>query len=652
MSNEAVEVRTQLAIVGIEEIKQQLKQVSGRFNETDKSQQVAQKGMGDWIQKAHALTGVLGTNLSDVAGRIRATGEEFIRAGSAAESGDQAVGALIASAQGRDADAAIETAAMLGDRLDEIAIKAGVSGDALGEAYQVVLERTGATENGLVRATEQIDAMAIVAGKLGKDVGAIAGEFAFMQEGTVKVKGQLFQLLQPTGIFGKDVKKAAEHWASLTEESRSQQLAYGLEQLASKMQKLPPTFAQTEASFANVMRIGREKIGEPLIKELNPALAEVVEMLREQEPVIEEFGTIIAKEVGQGVRDGGKMLKEALSWLREHKSEIADDLRAAAQAIRSAVGFVVDNRGIIATAFAAKAAAPVLQAGAGAVSGVASAGAAGILPGLAGAAGAAASLGLLAAAIAALGAIAYAEYQLIDGLKERWDDQTDSLRRLYEMAERGDVESVENAVVTMHDLKRAAGELTPELQRQYDVAIALAYATRERVAEEGRSGDILRTAIGRQINILRDVAVAAETQGISQAQQVSNSAAVLVSSYEIAIRSGNTAMATLAAQTIAGNEAVKMAFLKSATDIEGGFGQMADLLLAGGGQFAGFAAQLKGKGATPPPPKVVMNGGQTFKIQQDFRNQDPDRIAVVFKRDLGRAVERRTGGRFAGPFGY
>jgi hypothetical protein len=77
---------------------------------------------------------------------------------------------------------------------------------------------------------------------------------------------------------------------------------------------------------------------------------------------------------------------------------------------------------------------------------------------------------------------------------------------------------------------------------------------------------------------------------------------------------------------------------------------MAELLLGAGPQFAGFAGQLKGKTAAPPAPKISMPGAK-ITVNQNFRQQDPDRVAVVFKRDLARTVERRTSARYSGIFG-
>jgi hypothetical protein len=102
------------------------------------------------------------------------------------------------------------------------------------------------------------------------------------------------------------------------------------------------------------------------------------------------------------------------------------------------------------------------------------------------------------------------------------------------------------------------------------------------------------------------------------------------------------------------SEGLRNAFLAGADLTAEGFEALAKLVEGGSKDFAdmlrGRAAE-KGGGATPAAPKIVMNGGQTFKVQQDFRDQDPDRVALVFERDIGRLVERKLGAGTGGAFG-
>ena len=79
-----------------------------------------------------------------------------------------------------------------------------------------------------------------------------------------------------------------------------------------------------------------------------------------------------------------------------------------------------------------------------------------------------------------------------------------------------------------------------------------------------------------------------------------------------------------------------------------------------------LAAKLKGAreamGLPPPgvttptdhkPPAPVVNmPGAHITIKQDFRDQDPDRVALVFQRDLMRAATATRQSKLAGVFGF
>jgi hypothetical protein len=84
-------------------------------------------------------------------------------------------------------------------------------------------------------------------------------------------------------------------------------------------------------------------------------------------------------------------------------------------------------------------------------------------------------------------------------------------------------------------------------------------------------------------------------------------------------------------------------FLKLAGLVEGSSKEFAEALRARGAEKSG--------GAKPPPPVINMTGGQTFKIQQDFRDQDPDRVAIALEDGVGRLVTRRVAASTSSPFG-
>lgn len=654
--SEKVEIRTELILAGVEKNNRDLAEMKAKFDQTSKGAEQARSSFGEWAATASHLANVVGMNLTSIIAKVREVGAEYLAAGADAESGDHGVAALIATAQGSKFDDAIEKAGMYGDALDEIAVRAGVSGNAVGGAFQAMLEVTGATEQGIARAADQVSDLAVVSAKLGKDTEGLAREYSFMGEGVLKTKGQLFQLLQTTGIFGKDTKKAAEGWATLTESKRAELLQQGLGQLAARMREMPPTFKQAEASFDNMIRVGKEEFAQPLVEALTPAIEDATRELVKMRPEMAALGREVAHELAPDIRTGAHAVRDALGWVRDHKAEIAADLKAAAQHVRDAIGFVLAHKEEIALAFGAKAAMPLLKPAYGVASDVAKAGSTGAGGGVLGyatkgVAGATASLAAFTAAIVSVGVAADQAQKLARELADAEDTRLGGLRRLQELSESGDIEATESAARSMQEIDDAAGRLTPELSRFYDSMVAGARKVHEvdamqsehlkRQIEIGAKGsnnaDAMRAPGGK---------VSEDLQGYAQAQEW-----ILLNAYNQAMQAGNKQMALLAAQTIASGALVGDAFLKTAKDVEGGFGAMAELLEASGGQFAGFASKLKDKGGVPAAPKIVMTGGQTFNLKQDFRDKDPDKIAVVFRRDVGRVIERRASARYSGPFG-
>ena len=108
--SEKVEIRTELILAGVEKNNRDLAELKTKFLQGDQAREKAQKGFGEWAATASHLSQVLGVSLSTVAAKFREMGAELVGAGASAESGDQAVAALIATAQGAKVNDAIEQA--------------------------------------------------------------------------------------------------------------------------------------------------------------------------------------------------------------------------------------------------------------------------------------------------------------------------------------------------------------------------------------------------------------------------------------------------------------------------------------------------------------------------------------------------------------
>jgi len=123
--------------------------------------------------------------------------------------------------------------------------------------------------------------------------------------------------------------------------------------------------------------------------------------------------------------------------------------------------------------------------------------------------------------------------------------------------------------------------------------------------------------------------------------------------YNQAALAHNDGQVQYMAKVLAGNKELQKALIDGGDDIVGGLrGLMMKVASAGDPDaLAKYNAAAKAAlGTKPVAPQINFNGA-TFNIKQDFRDQDPDRVAIVFRSDIMRAAQYRTSSALSQPFG-
>lgn len=596
----------------------------------------------------------IGDKISQMATEVWELGKSFAEAAIEGQRGDKAIAGLIATAQGTEWAGAVSAAQALGDELDEIGNRANQNKDDVANAFQTMIEISGATEGGIKKAKEQTESLAVIANTLGKSTADIAKEFSFMGEGVVKTKGQLFQLLESTGIFGKNSKEAAKYWASLTEESRLEQLAYGLDQVAGKLGDSEPVIGDYLTTIDNLFGMAKEKLGEPIINEMKPALIDLINRLKVAMPAIEKFGVVLGKEIGKWVLEATKQIEEGFKYVETHAEEIKNAIADGYKTAKEVVQFILDHKEEIAIAFGAKAAMPLLQGGASAAGSLLDVSAKGIGP-IAGTGGGvvagAATMVAFGAAVAAFALVVDQWGDLMAQSRGGISDSAQNLtaRRQYfeRMASAPQIEAMDQSGIKefervreayvknaeeMGENARAAGELA-------DRAWAAHRAVRDMVGPVEEAQKMFD-----QFAKARSAGVIPDEQSIATADALIGQVGA---SFTKAMQMQNTGAQQYIANLLAKSEGLQGAFLASANLTSEGFEALASMVEGQSKEFAellrGRASEGKGKAATPAAPKVVMTGGQTFNVKQDFRDQDPDRVAIMFEKGIGQSIERKIG---------
>lgn len=636
-----------------------LDRIKSGFTELYSSEKQAQGGMDVLKQSIATMTGVY---LPQLTRATFAWGKSIIDAAAGGYADDAAVAGLIAAVQDVPWEEATERAAGYGDELDRLAVTNGVAVEAMGTGFQRLLEIHGATAEGVARSRNEISSLAAISSKLNIPLEVATQEIAFMGEGMLKAKGRMTQLLQATGTFGDGpLKKVAEGWAKLTDEKRMELLSAGLERAGQTMAAMPDTFESLTTSLENIYKISKEKIGEKLVDALTPHLRDLVKFLDKNGDAVERFAASMAKDVAEGAVEAAKIAKDAWQYLVENKDEIKQGIIDAFAYAKQVVEFILAHKEALAIAFGAKTLGPtalgLLKPGANLLGSVYKTGAAGIgadglgAARLAGAAGGAVALGAFAAATVSA-TLALDQYTKL--MNETGGGKSDE-RLSFEAIQRRMQEMIDAPDTGVWD-KRALDHFSQMREQLTSLASELGENSRA-------AGELADAAYAAHRHVRQIVepmeaaaaALAAMAQTGVDAQAQDENIATIANGFAAAQAANDQGTQQYIANMLAKSQQLQLAFLQSSNLTAAGFDSLAGLVA---GQAQEFADKLRqkadfapGSAAKPDVPKVVMNGGQSFKIQQDFRDEDPDNIAVVFQRDVLKSAERRLQATTSTPFG-
>ncbi len=624
-----------------------LDRIKGGFADVVRGESQANEGASMLKQTLATMAGVHLPNL--VRGAVD-FGKSFATAAAAGFSDDSAIAALSSAVQDIPWEQAITDASGYGDELDRIAISTGVVNEALGNSFQKLVEINGATSDGIQRSQGQIEQLSIIASRLNIPLESAAQEVAFMGEGVLKAKGRMAQLLQATGVFGPSLKEASKGWVALTEEKRMEILQKGLELASEKMEGMPRTFSSLVGSLENIAKISQEKLGEPLVEAIAPELENLIDWLDKNRGAVEEFAKSMASDVKHWAQVGAAEVKEGWKYLQENSEEIKNAIVEGFETARTVVKFILEHKEELALAFGAKTALPaaagLLRPGASMLGGIYNMGAAGIGSDALGGAKVAGMAGgglALAAFAAAIVGATLAVDQFTSLMNETGGGKSDQRlsyealqRQFQQMIDNPDNgvwddrqlahfehmrESITHLAEQIGESSRAAGELA-------DAAYSAHRGVRMQLDDIDQVAKMLE-----QLDQGSDDGLAAEKAGVD----------VLANTFSQAMQANDAGTQAYIANLLAKSSALQNAFLMSSELTGSGFDALAELVQ---GQAEGFAEKLRQKAdlvgsAKPDVPKVQFNGGQTFKIQQDFRDEDPDRIALIFRKDIVGSAEKR-----------
>lgn len=540
-----------------------------------------------------------------------------------------------------------EDAVDLHGDLEDLGIVAGVATDQVIESFGLIAERSDRTKEAIFELTGQ---MAWAGKAMPGGVEQIAAAFRDLETGIVRPRNALVMLIKQTGTVRGSAKDISKYLSALMQTGDPAQIAkaYALAEqaigrMSDKMHDAPPSWRGTVQSLKDIRENIYEALGVPVLQALTPPLARLKGYFVENREEIERWAHVVGVQVGDWMIQAADNFKHGFEFVQAHAAEIKEALVAGGHALKDAIEFMVAHRAVLTAINVARAGASVAQG-------------LGLIGGGAGVA-AAAAVGGEATAAAATGSLA------LKGAMMGLTAEESAAAAAAGVLSTGLLATVGAAAAAAASIGAAGwqfSKLWGEMGEHQDEAARM--EALERAAREGNASEARRMAI-----MLGELSAAQQAYVDGLVRQAEQSAAASAA-WARETMGGELADLDAVAQAFekakaSGDEARQrwlLSLVEGSAKIEDGFFTLTDKGLRGaemleqalkGVDFAGsntiHGAIAARQALAPAAAAVNLNIGH-MTVHQDFKDQDPDRVVALFRKDVASHAVSRAGSIFDG----
>lgn len=514
--------------------------------------------------------------------------------------------------------------AQVREELAAAGTKAGMTTKEMTDMYSAIIERGAKSTE---QAKELTEEMALVGKVVPRGAQGLAEGFNMMELGIIRARNPIVQLIAATHVLQGNAHAVAAQMQKMSPEKQVETATKAIELQAQAMRGpgghvfTVPTLEELRASFSNLREGMLEGVGQPLLDHLLPVLGHVRDFLGENAEKIDGYAEMVGSKMGdfvdvvsatatdiyQGVvknwstasrefRDVFGEWRDAWDYATDHTEEIKSEFESVGKTIVEAFGTASRY---------AKATAEVMMDARDLASG--------------------ADVGSTQSGIAEK-AMMGAAAKFGEGADEQFDKMAETYRQ----------KALSALPDVGHYVTNAEGDASAWVSDGKDPA-AIARIEKE-IAEQRE----FRQNEGGDVERFKGKTESQDTEGI---------AAQIDKAREI----GDNSFLRFALGMIASSDSMTKALMDGDIAIKGGFEAFEETIDKDSPELAKklkkiAADAIKGEGGIKGQgPTMNFFGG--VHIKQDFRDQDPDRVIEVMRRDIYTAASSRKQARVVTPFG-
>lgn len=164
-----------------------------------------------------------------------------------------------------------EYATGLKDELEEMAMQVGMLDDTLVNVFDTIIERGGHSVEEASKLTEEF---ALAGRAISGGPESLANGFNMIEMGVVKARNPLVQMISATGVLEGSAKSVAKQMQAMSIDKQMELAEKAVAKMGAKMKDVPMTFEEMKASMSVFSGNILESAGDPMMKGLTKAMGD------------------------------------------------------------------------------------------------------------------------------------------------------------------------------------------------------------------------------------------------------------------------------------------------------------------------------------------------------------------------------------------